>query len=216
MNSDQFKKQLPILNNPTMFNSRKIFLYAILFAAFTFTACESDDPEPENDGEVITDVILNFQELDASGNPVGAVSSFSASDPQGIEVGATPTIETVELTKGKTYQLNIEVRNSIENEDITEEILEEADEHQFYFLGTAFVGSPILTYQYDDLSGELIGVQGILTVQQNPGFNNANMQIILRHDLDKNYPGASNPNFQEYAMAGGESDLDITFPVVVE
>jgi hypothetical protein len=199
-----------------MLKSSKSLMYVLLFIAFTFTACESDDPEPENDGEVITDVILNFQELDASGNPVGAVSSFSASDPQGIEVGATPTIETVELTRGKTYQLNIEVRNAIENEDITEEILAEGDEHQFYFLGTAFVGSPVLKYQYDDLSGELIGVQGIVTVQQNPGFNNASLQIILRHDLDKNYPGADNPNFQEYAMAGGESDLDITFPVVIE
>ena len=199
-----------------MLNSKKTILYAFLFAAFTFTACESDDPVPENDGEVITDVILNFQELDASANPVGAVFSFRAYDPQGIEVGATPTIETVELTRGKTYQLNIEVRNSIENEDITEEILEEGDEHQFYFLGTAFVGSPVLTYQYDDLSGELIGVQGIVTVLQNPGVNNASMQIILRHDLDKNYPGADNPSFQEYAMAGGESDLDITFPIVIE
>lgn len=199
-----------------MLTSKKTILYALLFAACTFTACESDDPMPENDGEVITDVILNFQELDGSGNPVGAVSSFTASDPQGIEVGATPIIETVELTRGKTYQLNIEVRNAIENEDITEEILEEGDEHQFYFLGTAFVGSPVLTYQYDDLSGELIGVQGIVTVLQNPGVNNASMQIILRHDLDKNYPGAENPNFQEYAMAGGESDLDITFPVVIE
>lgn len=199
-----------------MLISKKSFLYALLFVTFTFTACQSDDPEPENDGEVITDVILNFQELDVSGNPVGALSSFRASDPQGIEVGATPTIETVELTRGKTYQLNIEVKNAIENEDITEEILEEGDEHQFYFLGTAFVGSAVMTYQYDDLSGELIGVQGIVTVQQNPGFNNASMRIILRHDLDKNYPGADNPNFQEYAMAGGESDLDITFPVVIE
>ncbi len=199
-----------------MLTSKKTILYALLFAACTFTACESDDPVPENDGEVITDVVLNFQELDGSGNPVGAVFSFTASDPQGIEVGATPTIETVELTRGKTYQLNIEVRNAIENEDITEEILEEGDEHQFYFLGTAFVGSPVLTYQYDDLSGQLIGVQGIVMVLQNPGVNNESMQIILRHDLDKNYPGADNPNFQEYAMAGGESDLDITFPVVIE
>jgi hypothetical protein len=185
------------------------------FALSFFTACESDDPVIENDAEVITDVILNFQELDATGNLVGAVTTFSASDPQGIEVGATPTIDNVTLTKGKTYQLNIEVRNSIENEDITEEILEEGDEHQFFFLGTAFVGSPVLTYQYDDLSGELIGVQGIVTVAASPGFNNANMRIILRHDLDKNFPGATNPSFENFVQAGGESDLDITFPLIL-
>jgi hypothetical protein len=198
-----------------MFNSKKSFLYAIVFAAFGFTACESDDPEPETDGEVITDVILNFQELDASGNPLGAVSSFSASDPQGIEVGATTTIDNVNLTKAKTYQLTIEVRNSIANEDITQEILEEGDVHQFFFLGTAFVGSPDLTYQYADLSGELIGVKGIVTVASSPGSNNANMRIVLRHDLDKNFPGASNPNFETFVQAGGETDLDITFPLIL-
>jgi hypothetical protein len=185
------------------------------FFALSLTSCESDDPVIENDGEVITDVILNFQELDATGNLVGAVTTFSASDPQGIEVGATPTIDDVTLTKGKTYQLNIEVRNSIENEDITEEILEEGDEHQFFFLGTAFVGSPVLTYQYDDLSGELIGVQGIVTVASSPGFNTANMRIVLRHDLDKNFPGATNPSFENFVQAGGESDLDITFPLIL-
>jgi hypothetical protein len=199
-----------------MFKSKKIFLYAMAFAAFGFTACESDDPEPENDGEVITDVILNFQELNAAGTPTGAITSFKASDPQGIEVGATPTIQNVTLTKGKTYQMKIEVRNSIENEDITAEILEEADEHQFYFLGTAFVGSNALTYTYADPSGKLIGVVGKVVVAQSPGFNNANMRIVLRHDLDKSFPGATNPNFENFVQAGGESDLDITFPLILQ
>jgi hypothetical protein len=199
-----------------MFNSKKSFLYAIVFAAFGFTACESDDPEPENDGEVITDVILNFQELNAAGTPIGAIVSFKASDPQGIEVGSTTTIDNVTLTKGKTYQMKIEVLNSIENEDITKEILEEGDEHQFYFLGTAFVGSNILTYTYADPSGELIGLEGKVVIAQSPGFNNANMRIVLRHDLDKNFPGASNPNFENFVQAGGETDLDVVFPLIVQ
>jgi hypothetical protein len=198
-----------------MFNSKKTFFYALLLASFAFTSCDSDDPEAENDGEVITDVILNFQELNAAGTPTGAITSFKASDPQGIEVGATPTIQNVTLTKGKTYQLKIEVRNSIENEDITAEILTEADEHQFYFLGTAFVGSGVLTYTYADPTGDLLGVVGKVVVAQNPGFNNANMRIVLRHALDKNFPGATNPNFENFIQAGGETDLDITFPLIL-
>jgi len=180
-----------------------------------FTACESEDPEPENDGEVITDVILNFKELNAAGTPTGSIFSFKASDPQGIEVGASPTIDNVSLMKGKTYQMKIEVKNSIENEDITEEILAEADEHQFFFLGTAFGASNILTYTYADPSGELIGLVGKVVVSQSTGTNNATMRIILRHDLDKNFPGATNPNFENFVTAGGETDLDITFPVIL-
>ena len=197
-----------------MENLRKLSIY--LFAALTmgFASCESDDPEAENEGEVITDVTLTFQELNASGGLVGTPFSAKASDPEGIEVGATPTIETVRLTKGKNYRLTITVTNSIEGEDITAEILEEADEHQFYFLGTAFTGN-IMTIAYDDPSGKLIGLQNKLTVSSSPGTNNTQMQVILRHDLDKNFPGASNPNFANYVQAGGETDLDITFPVII-
>ena len=117
-----------------MKNLTKLPLLALALLAVTLFSCESDDPSPENDGEVITDVILNFQELDEDGAPVGDSFSFTASDPEGIENGA-PTIETITLEKGKTYRLSIELENSIEGESITEEIEEEADEHQFYFLG---------------------------------------------------------------------------------
>lgn len=197
-----------------MKNYRKLPLY--LFAALTlgFVSCESDDPTPENEGEVITDVTLTFQELNASGSPVDLAFSATASDPEGIEVGATPTIEPVTLAKGKNYRMTITVTNSIEGEDITAEILAEGDEHQFFFLGSAF-SSNILTIAYDDPSGELIGLQNELTVSSSPGTNNTQIQVVLRHDLDKNYPGATNPNFANYVQAGGETDLDITFPVVI-
>ncbi len=198
-----------------MKNIQKLPIY--LFAALTmgFASCESEDPVPENDGELITDVTLTFQELDGSGSPVGTPFSATASDPEGIEVGATPTIETVTVKKGKTYRMDITVTNSIAGEDITAEILEEADEHQFFFLGGAF-SSNILSIAYDDPSGELIGLQTDLIVSSSPGANNTQMQVILRHALDKSYPGATNPNFQTYEQAGGETDLDITFPVVIE
>lgn len=189
-----------------------IYLFAIL--AMGFASCESDDPEEENDGEVITDVTLNFQELNASGAPIGLITSFKASDPQGIEVGSSPTIQNVTLTKGKTYRMTIVVFNEIEKEDITKEILEEADEHQFYFLGTAVTGN-IVTITYDDPSGKLIGLQNRAVVSSSPGTNNAQLRVVLRHDLDKNFPGATNPNFANFVQAGGESDLDITFPVII-
>lgn len=197
-----------------MKNLQKLPLY--LFAALTmgFASCESEDPEKENEGEVITDVTLKFQEVDASNNPIGTVVSFKASDPQGIEVGASPTIQTVNLTRGKKYLMTIEVFNGIANEDITKEILEEAAEHQFYFLGSAFT-SNILTVTYADAGGIALGLRNFLTVSSSPGTNNTTMRVVLRHDLNKSFAGANNPNFENFAQAGGESDLDITFPVVL-
>lgn len=195
---------------------KKIPFLAFAILAITFTSCTSEDPEEENEEEVITDVTLTFTELTSVGALTGPKISFKATDPQGIELGSAPTIETVTLTKGKTYRMEITVFNSIENEDITTEILEEADEHQFYFLGSAFEGSSApASILYDDPSGELIGLQTKMTLSATPGSNNATMRIILRHDLNKAFSGANNPHFLNFAQAGGESDLDINFPLVI-
>lgn len=198
-----------------MYAFKRIPLYALALAIFAFASCESEDPVAENEEEVITDVTLSFTEINASGAPVGTKFSFKASDPQGIELGSAPTIETVKLIKGKIYKMEITVFNSIAKEDITSEILAEGDEHQFYFLGTAFVGSPLLSIAYGDANGQLIGLTTKITVAASPGFNNALMRVILRHDLNKGFAGATNPNFQNYEQAGGESDLDINFPLVI-
>ena len=198
-----------------MKNFQKLPIYLIAALTFGFVSCESEDPVPENDGELITDVTLNFQELDGGGSPVGTPFSAKASDPEGIETGGSPTIETVNLQSGKKYRMTIEVANSIAGEDITEEILAEGDEHQFFFLGTAFIPENILSIVYDDPSGELIGLQNELTVSTTPSTNNVQLRVVLRHDLAKNFPGATNPNFATYEQAGGETDLDLTFPVVI-
>jgi hypothetical protein len=188
----------------------------ILLSAFalTFSSCESDDPVPENEQEVITDVTLKFTELDAAGAPVGTPLEFTASDAEGIELGTNPTVETITLERSKTYLLEISLFNAIENEDITEEIDEEREEHQFFFLGSAFAGTAILTYTYDDedADGNPVGLRGFV---ETIGFNSAQMRVVLRHDLDKSFSGANNPNWENFVQAGGETDLDITFPVVL-
>jgi hypothetical protein len=197
-----------------MKNLRKVSLYLVALLAFGFASCESEDPEKENEGEVITDVTLNFQELNASNALVGSVFTFKASDPQGIEVGKTPTVQSITLTKGKKYQMTIEVKNSIENEDITKEILEEAAAHQFFFLGQVF-DSSFFSIQYADAGGVALGLKTIVTVSSSTGTNNSNMRVVLRHELNKSFPGASSPTFANFAQAGGETDLDITFPVIL-
>jgi hypothetical protein len=197
-----------------MKNLRKVSLYLVALLAFGFASCESEDPTKENDGEVITDVTLKFQELNSSNALVGSVLSFKASDPQGIEVGKTPTIQSINLTKGKKYQMTIEVTNAIKGEDITQEILTEAAAHQFFFLGQVF-DSSFFSIQYADAGGVALGLKTIVTVSSSTGTNNSNMRVVLRHDLNKNFPGASNPNFANFVQAGGETDLDLTFPVVL-
>jgi hypothetical protein len=197
-----------------MKNLKNVSLYLLAVLVFGFASCKSEDPTKENDGEVITDVTLKFQELDAANALVGSVLSFKASDPQGIEVGKTPTIQSISLAKGKKYQMTIEVANAIKGEDITQEILTEAAAHQFFFLGQVFE-SNIFSIQYADAGGVALGLKNTVTVSISPGTNNSNMRVVLRHDLNKNFPGVTSPTFANFAQAGGETDLDITFPVIL-
>lgn len=192
-----------------------ILLLSLMTISVLFS-CKSEDPEEENEGELITDVILRFTELDPAAGP-GTPFEVKASDPQGLEGGTSPTIGTINLKKGRTYKLEISLFNSIENENITEEIEEEKEEHQFFFLGTAFVGSPIASYEYldKDANNNPVGLTGNVIVQATPGANNGTFRLILRHDLDKNFPGANNPHWTNFTQAGGETDLDITFPLVL-
>jgi hypothetical protein len=214
-------KNINQLNQIKMKNYNMKLPLLLLAVLFALSSCTSDDPLPENEEELITDVTLIFTEVDANGNTIGNPIEFTASDSEGIELGSSPSIETISLTVGKRYLLAIELYNSVENEDITEEILEEADEHQFFFLGTAFasssIGSPVLTYTYDDEDddGNPIGLRGFVQVSSEPVFNNAQFRLVLRHDLNKNFSGANNPNWENFVQAGGETDLDITFPLVL-
>jgi hypothetical protein len=195
-------------------NQILLLLFALLVS---FSSCESEDPIEELEQELITDVTLIFTEVNDEGTAIGTPFEVKASDPQGIELGTNPVVETINVEAGKRYLLEITLFNSIENEDITEEIEEEDDEHQFYFLGSAFVGSSLMTYTYDDADddGNPIGLRCFVQVAENSSVNNANFNLVLRHDLDKSFPGANSPNFQNYVQAGGETDLDVTFPVVL-
>jgi len=200
-----------------MINKNNFLTSLMILLAFSVISCSSDDPEFETDQELITDVTLLFTEMDVNNNMTQNSFSVTATDPEGIELGTTPTIQTItQLVPGKRYRLDISLYNSIENEDITEEILEDADDHQFYFLGSAFVGpDSFLTYAYadQDEDGKPLGLAGFVTVSATPGTNNGQFRLVLRHDLDKNHPGANNPNYAEFINAGGETDLDIIFPV---
>ncbi|WP_200977261.1 hypothetical protein [Echinicola sp. 20G] len=197
---------------------RNNLLAGLLFAtSITLVSCSKDDPVPELDQEVITEVTLTFTEIDNSGASMGTSLEYGASSDEGIALGGSLQIDDIDgLESGKRYLMEISAYNGIADEDITEEIEEEADEHQFFFLGSAFTGSTsFMTYTYDDVdeNNNPIGLVGQVTVDETLLSNTGQIRVILRHALDKDYEGAENPHWADYAQAGGESDLDITFDV---
>lgn len=193
----------------------KSILLAAAIAAFTFTACDSDDdngvtPPAENDEEVITDLTLTFENQDTQSS-----ESFTWSDPDGPG-GADPVIDAIVLTPG-VYSVSIGVFDASDPgdvEDLTEEIAEEeADEHQFFFelLNGA---DDLITIEYadSDEDGNPIGQASIWMVT-GPTSGDELVRITLLHELDKDAPGASEGILSP--ELGGETDIEVEFDVTV-
>ena len=105
-------------------------LHAAVLVLFVFvfgiSSCKKDAQEP-NSEEVITTLKINFVPV-GGGNSV----SFQYDDPDGPG-GNAPTKDDITLAPNKTYTVTLQLLNKTTNpvEDITEEIVEEADAHRF-------------------------------------------------------------------------------------
>lgn len=190
-----------------MYNSRimkkNVFLLAIA-ASLTFVACNSDDdntPDPVNEEELVTTLILTLTP-DGGGQTV----TFTSQDLDGDGPGAPELSIAGELTANTTYSGTIIFLNESEDpaENITIEVIQEADEHQvFYIPGGGLNLTP--TYLDGDGNGNPLGVlMGFETGEGSFG----NLTIVLRHEPNK-------PNDGSLGDAGGETDIEATFTGVV-
>lgn len=188
-----------------------------LIVSVNFSACEVDDPEKEEVPELITTVKLTFVP-DIGGKTVVA----SASDPDGEGVADMQIDEPIRLSSGTTYTLSIVLINGLADPtqpeyDVTEEVSEEADEHMFFFgwtvdlftnpsgIGNADDPSGIVIYLDEDANGLPLGIETQWTTST-PATGE--FRIILKHQPDLK-------SAQSDAHTG-ETDVDITFPFVIE
>ena len=176
-------------------------IFALSLMAIVMTSCSNDDDTPEivNEEEIIT--TMNVTLLSTGGDTV----LLQSQDLDGDGPNA-PVITVENLTANTTYAGSIELLNETETpaEDITEEVNEESDEHQFFFDVSGSLES--ITYSDQDSNGNPIGLSFVL-VTGNAG--NGTIQITLRHEPTK-------PNDGTLTDAGGETDISQTFSVVVE
>ena len=180
----------------------KLLKYALLASTLIFASCSDDDdntPEPVNEEEVITTltvtlesgsdtVVMQYQDLDGDG-PDAATVTVSGS-----------------LNANTVYDGSIVLLNETESpaENITEEVEEEDDEHQFFY--TAGSGLDVGTsYANFDGDGNPLGTQFILETGMP---SSGGLTFTLRHEPNKPNTGLEN--------AGGETDIEVTFDVTVE
>jgi len=195
---------------------------AIVLLMALLAGCSKDDPQKEDTPELITKVTLTF-------TPVGGGSAVvvSATDPDGEGVQDIAVDGPVNLNQSTTYVLTIELINGLvaagqPGYDITEEVEEEGEEHQFFFAWTNNTFSDPAGDGNIDNAADALNYTGGANAKDAAGLNlgltttwtttdviaSGTFRVVLKHQ-----PGTKT-NLSGVTV--GETDLDITFTINVQ
>ena len=183
---------------------KNLFLPLLLATILIFSACKKDDPVIVDEEELIT--TLRYTLTPATGGSA-IILSFQDLDGDG---GNAPTITGGTFAANQTYSGTIELLNESESpaENITEEIMEEQEEHQFFFQSS--IADLTVGYNDRDANGNPLGLSSTLATG---AAASGNLTIVLRHEPNKSAVGVADGNI---ANAGGETDIEVTFPIDVQ
>ncbi|QXP58733.1 GTP cyclohydrolase [Olleya sp. HaHaR_3_96] len=205
----------------TMNPFKNLHLLAILFSAITIVGCSNDDdaaPQVENVVEVFTDVTLTFTNTaDASD-----VVSASAQDPDGTGIQELQILDAITLAPDTEYILTYEILNALnpaDIENIGNEILEEDNEHQFFFSFTEDVfanptgngnidtAADPINYNDQDENGNPVGLSSTWTTSSATSSGES-FTVRLQHQPDvKTATSGSND---------GDTDFTLTFVLNIQ
>lgn len=179
---------------------------ALALLGVFFASCSSDDNAPVNEEEVITTVTA---ELTPQGG--GTAIVLTSRDLDGDGPNAPVVTVSGNLATNTVYNGSLDLLNETTNppESITEEILEEALDHQFFFSTTNGIGTTAYAAPFDG-NNKPVGVNFTFTTT---AAASGNLTVVLRHQPDKSAPNVS---AGDITNAGGETDAQVTFPVIVE
>ena len=101
-----------------------------LLGSLSLTACDSGEPDDDaGEQELITQVEITLTNTADASDSV----TITANDSDGDGRDPTYSPASVALRPGATYAGSIELRDTINDEDITGEIEDEAEEHLFRY-----------------------------------------------------------------------------------
>ncbi len=178
------------------------FLSLAAISSLLFVSCSSDDndPDPVNEEETITTMTVT---LVPQGG--GDTITLQSRDLDGDGPNAPVVTVSGNLAGNTAYDGTIVLLNETETpaEDITVEVAEEDDEHQFFFQISGSIGS--VTYGDTDGNGNPVGI--VFTLNTDTA-GAASITITLRHEPKK-------PNNGTLSDAGGETDITETFDLII-
>lgn len=192
--------------------ARTLSALALPAVAVSLVACGDPGGQNGNIEEVITTVTLSF--APTAGSPIIAV--WHDADGDG---GDAPTIDPINLVAGTSYTLTVTYENRLETppEDITQEVRDEGQEHQLFFIGSAIDAALTHTYADMDSNGLPIGLTSTIAASTGAG----ELTVILRHmppvsgQPVKTANAAITVKTSGITAIGGSTDSEATFAVTV-
>ena len=179
----------------------------LLISSLTFTACSDDDDNPVavNEEEVITTMNITLTPTDG-----GDIVTLTSVDLDGDSGPTAPVVTGGTLAANTTYNATIELLNETEDpaEVITEEVAEEDEDHQFFYATS--VTSTTFSYSDEDADGNPVGIAfSVVTGDSDEGT----ITVTLIHEPNKSASGVSDGDITN---AGGETDIEVSFPITIE
>jgi len=199
-------------------------LLATLALAVSVTSCKKDEdlpvlpPAEENNPEIFTDIKLIFTDTNNASNVVEA----RAQDLDGIGTQELEVLDSIVLSTNTTYRLTYEIFNKLggePGEDIGAEILEEDNEHQFFFTfsndaftnptgnGNIDTASDPIAYDDKDENGIPVGLKTLWTTSSTT-LTDGTFTVKLQHQ----------PNVKTATSGAtdGDTDFNLTFDLDIQ
>ena len=185
-------------------NTNKLIIL-VLGAVALFQSCKKDKDEvatpapPANESEVITTLRITFTD---SANTAD-VRTAEFRDPDGPGGVAYDRFDTIRLDSNRTYFATILLLNETASpvDTISNEVLDEADEHLFCFTPSGTSASVTVT----DRDGNNLPI-GLQSTWITTSAGSGTMNVSLHHQ-----PGIKNGD-----CALGETDVEVLFVVEIE
>ncbi|MDA8924143.1 hypothetical protein N9575_02280 [Flavobacteriaceae bacterium] len=170
-------------------------LFAVL-AIFLFAQCKKDAPEEINDEEVINRVTITL--------------SNSQNTPVIYTWNEGERIPTLSLVANEVYQASIaffDASDPAEVENITEEVIEEADEH-FVFYEVSGANLTITSASNDTVDSDGVSIN-VYTQWTTGAPSSGVIRTYLVHE-------PTTKSGSTRSALGGASDVELDFPVNIQ
>ncbi|MDX5347885.1 MAG: hypothetical protein LPJ89_11185 [Hymenobacteraceae bacterium] len=181
---------------------KPFYIVAALVAVF-LTSCgdEDDTPPPANEEELITSVTLRLVNT-ADANDV-VTASFR--DPDGDGGNAPIQFDSLIMKPNTTYAMTVALLDESKNPvvDISEEVKEEGDEHELFFVPSSGLNVTI-TKTDRDANNLPIGLTGTVATG---AASSGTLRVVLKHQ----------PNLKSATsdITVGDTDVEVDFKTAI-